>query len=426
MASKNDVELKTNSVEEKIPYDKTRKLFQTTYKGVYFGWVQRKGSSQLQKSFVIRWMRAGKPHTEWVGTQHEDDMTPARANNIRSSYIEGTKTCKAEKKKAAIQEKAKANHGTFDNIYQHYENNYERLRQKKRGVKSFRSDELRYKIYISPKFGTRVPSSVSTEELDDFKAELKNTKKRRGNKDEYLSEGTIWQILEIIRRLQMHAIKKMGLDGFASPYSPKKPTTRKMYLLKEIQIRNLVKACQDYHDRQTANAVLILLLTGARKGEILGLRQSDVDEEYGRLHFRETKIGTEDNIPLSPDVAEILKNHITVEGSEWVFVHPNGERLKEIWWGAKTIFKNAGLPPTFRIHDLRHTFISKMLSKGVPLKTVMEIVRHKNIATTMQYMDADEDAQREAMNKAGDIFLNSEGRNSLSETPIEAESDYQI
>jgi integrase len=428
MASKHNVGLKTNGVDEIVPYDETRKLYTTGYKGVSFAWVQRKGSSQLQKSFVIRWMRVGKPHTEWVGNQYEDDMTAARANNLRSSYIEGTKICKAEMKKLDLQTKAKGEHGTFDYIYRHYVENYERIKEKKRKGKNSKNDDLRYKIYIAPKFGNRRPSSLSREELDDFKADLKETKKRRGKMHEYLSEATVWQILEIVRRLQNHARNEMRLDGFSFSWMPKKPDNKIRNLLKEEEFQRLVQACHRYPDKQTANAILTLLFSSARKNEVLNLKWDDVDFEYKRIYFRETKKGIPDNIPLPGSVKKILENHKKhhrVEGSEWIFTRPNGERLKEIWWGAKTIFKNAGLSPAFRIHDLRHTAITKLLQE-TDIPTVKEIARHKDIKTTLQYKDADEDAQREALDRYGANYLEGGGIENVSDTTSKSDIDYQI
>ncbi len=51
----------------------------------------------------------------------------------------------------------------------------------------------------------------------------------------------------------------------------------------------------------------------------------------------------------------------------------------------KTALRNAGVDPTTRIHDLRHTFASRLVSKGVPIFDVSKLLGHKSITMTMRY-----------------------------------------
>jgi site-specific recombinase XerD len=70
--------------------------------------------------------------------------------------------------------------------------------------------------------------------------------------------------------------------------------------------------------------------------------------------------------------------------SRYVFCHENGEKLGDIRAAFQGACRRAGIED-FHFHDLRHTFASHLVMKGVPLKVVQELLGHKDIKTTMRY-----------------------------------------
>ena len=157
------------------------------------------------------------------------------------------------------------------------------------------------------------------------------------------------------------------------------------------------------------------IMTGLRRGEICGLKWSDINFNENTLSVRrsvsnqkgggiivgETKTGAGmRTIVLPPSVADILKGKQKTAINEWVFpyfanpaqpLNPSSayERLK-------TILKHAGLP-LIRFHDLRHTFATHAMQGGVDAKTLAGILGHTDASFTLDtYTHVTSDMQKNA------------------------------
>lgn len=110
-------------------------------------------------------------------------------------------------------------------------------------------------------------------------------------------------------------------------------------------------------------------------------------------------------VPLLPEAREILSRRRKVVGdsSPFVFPHPDRGPLKSDYWAQfKTILKAAGLPAHFRVHDLRHTFGMTLRDRGVPLETIMGLMRHASIEETQRYARySDQEGAREIIKLTG-------------------------
>ena len=130
--------------------------------------------------------------------------------------------------------------------------------------------------------------------------------------------------------------------------------------------------------RHGATAIRLLVLTGCRRNEILGLRWEDVDFEAGELRLRDTKTGAR-VVPLTP--AEVLENLPRVPGNPWVFPgRKRGTHQRNINDSWDRIRKRAGLDGV-RLHDLRHTFASRALAMGESLSMIGKLLGHTQVQT---------------------------------------------
>jgi integrase len=112
--------------------------------------------------------------------------------------------------------------------------------------------------------------------------------------------------------------------------------------------------------------VVVAIHTGMRRGELLGLRWEDVDLDSRQLHIRRDKAGDGRWVVLNSEAVEALKAAKRRQiVSPLVFCTPEGHSLaanfKRYWQPA---VKAAGLT-AFRFHDLRHTFASRLVARGV-------------------------------------------------------------
>ena len=151
-----------------------------------------------------------------------------------------------------------------------------------------------------------------------------------------------------------------------------------------------------------ATIIKLLILTGARRSEIEGLKWSEVDFRFGMLRKETSKTGAK-IIPLARAALLILEGQRqwTSGSQEWVFPGQKGEgsfdSLGKEW---EKVRKLAGIPDV-RIHDLRHTFASFGAGGGVGLPLIGGILGHTQASTTQRYAHLADTPLRAAANVIG-------------------------
>ena len=145
--------------------------------------------------------------------------------------------------------------------------------------------------------------------------------------------------------------------------------------------------------------VLLALNTGLRRGELFNLQWEDINLRTKTLTVQgaTAKSGETRHIPLNDEAIDLLKNWKQQNnGRSRVFYGKDEARLdniKKAWTGIVT---NAGIK-NFRFHDLRHSFASKLVMKGVPLNTVRELLGHADLKTTLRYAHLAPDHKADAV-----------------------------
>jgi integrase len=141
----------------------------------------------------------------------------------------------------------------------------------------------------------------------------------------------------------------------------------------------------------------LALHTGMRRGEQFGLLWNDVDLDRGLLTVR-GKTGRRHVVANSSAVAALRKlQKITGDKK---YVSPDaGDDVKRDWrrW-LEIATKEAGVAD-FHWHDLRHTFASRLVMRGVDMRTVQELLGHKSIVMTMRYAHLSPDHRQAAVEK---------------------------
>ena len=142
-----------------------------------------------------------------------------------------------------------------------------------------------------------------------------------------------------------------------------------------------------------AAAIRLLVLTGCRRNEILGLRWADLDVDAGEMRLVDSKTGAR-VVPMPPPAAKVLAGLSRVEGNPWVFPgrkKGTGQRnINESW---DRVRKRAGLDGV-RLHDLRHSYASRALALGEGLPMIGELLGHRKVQTTARYAHLARDSVR--------------------------------
>ena len=147
-------------------------------------------------------------------------------------------------------------------------------------------------------------------------------------------------------------------------------------------------------------AIRLLLFTGARRGEILGLRWSDVDFAGAKLNLPDSKTGKK-TVYLNEPALKVLDSIPRLEDNPHVVVgNRPGAALVNLSkpWGR--IRSRAGLEDV-RLHDLRHSYASVAAASGMGLPIIGSLLGHTQPATTARYSHLSADPQRAAAEKIG-------------------------
>ena len=166
--------------------------------------------------------------------------------------------------------------------------------------------------------------------------------------------------------------------------------------------RVLARLVKERPSRRTqADIIRLLLLTGCRRGEILQLKWSEVDGNTLRLEDSKTGPRT---VWLSGAAQDLIARQPR-SGSAFVFpssidgARPHHETLG-LWYLAR---KEAGIEDV-RLHDLRHTFASQAVARGVPLSTVARLLGHADAGTTFRYAHVSDKEAEAAAERVGKLI----------------------
>ena len=147
-------------------------------------------------------------------------------------------------------------------------------------------------------------------------------------------------------------------------------------------------------------AIRLLLLTGARVGEILTLKWSYVDLQRGLLLLPDSKTGQK-TIRLSPPALDVLGTIPRLQGNPYVIVgRRDGARLINLQKPWRRIRAEAGLDDV-RMHDLRHSFASVAAASKGSLPMIGKLLGHNHPLTTARYAHLSDDPLQQLNDEVG-------------------------
>lgn len=199
----------------------------------------------------------------------------------------------------------------------------------------------------------------------------------------------------------------MRADNPASGFRRRIENERERFLTPE-EIGRLAKALDAAKDQRAAGIIRLCMLTGARSGEVRQARFEQFNLDLGSWSkpAATTKQRKIHRIPISGDVAAIVRQRalLVPRGNPWLFPGDTpGQPVKEIrrfWIGIQTEAKL----PDVRIHDLRHTFASLLVSGGASLEMIGKLLGHTQMQTTQRYAHLMDSPLRDGVNAVASIF----------------------
>lgn len=354
--------------------------------------VKRKGRGNAERA------------TWWARVTYTDPVTGKRHDRQRraESKIHAKELVHellAEVDKTGGRSLAKE-HMTFLDLATYFEKEYIKPAEyvegrKVAGVRSFSPAMAAVKA-LKDHFGKRQLRGITHNDIRTFRAERLATKTKAGKQR---SVAAVNRELEKLRRLLNIAERKGWIrrnpmrsgDALISVAEERK---RERILTRDEELR-LLAACENRYQRHLRPILICALDTGMRRGEILGLKWSDLDFDDRVLTIRafNTKTMKERQVSLTTRLMlelEKLWNASPKIKDELVFGFTNN--VKKSFTSVRT---KAGLPD-IRFHDLRHTAATRLVAAHLPLPEVGRVLGHTQPNTTYRYVNANIETTRRA------------------------------
>ncbi|MDE0435601.1 MAG: tyrosine-type recombinase/integrase [Bryobacterales bacterium] len=219
--------------------------------------------------------------------------------------------------------------------------------------------------------------------------------------------------LKLLGQIMNFAIARGYVDANPTrgiPRNRRPPLTRFLSREEIARLHRALDGQTDEGNRQQADIIRLLLLTGCRKSEIVRLRWSEVQGDM--LVLAESKTGPR-KVPLNAQARRILERQ-TKEGSPFVFpspLDPSRPRSRELsLW--QRVRRQVGIQDV-RLHDLRHTHASHAVMNGVPVPVVSRLLGHSSVGMTLRYAHLGDREIEQAAERTGlaiDAIMNGHGR----------------
>ena len=242
--------------------------------------------------------------------------------------------------------------------------------------KGYREAERLMRRRVIPTLGKRLLSGIGAGDIQRLYDSMIN---------EGLAPATANRALAGIKRSLTLAVTWGELDrNPATAVKAMKENNNLERFLSPAEIKALIQALDSDHHLIAVAAVKMLLLSGARRGEVLSARWQDVDLGRRLWVVPNPKGGRAHHRPLSWAAVEVLQSLPRRPDDPRVFSGGAPGRplsLRALW---ERVRRAAGLN-NVRLHDLRHTFASIAVGGGVPLYTVRQLLGHASSTTTERY-----------------------------------------
>lgn len=383
----------------------TYRLWDTDLKG--FG---LKVSRHAVKTYFV-WYRAGEGRSaarrEYTVARH-GEMTPDEARDAAAKVLARVRLGEDPQAKRHLA-RGEMNVATLCDLYL-----AEGVATKK--AATLVSDRSRIRSHIKPLLGRRPASAVNMAEVAKFMRDVaagksaspvkpsRKTLRAKGIKGKALAaadtrkrsdpaakggKGTATRTLGLLGAIFAFAVREeIRTDNPVRGVVKFKDRQSQRFLSAEelARLTTSLKAAEDAGaNKHGLNIIRLLTLTGARKGEIEGLRWSEVDFERACLRLADSKTGAR-MVPLGAAALVCLQGLPHPKAATFVFPAA-GDTARhyvgtpKIWEAIRTV---AGLPDV-RLHDLRHTFASFGAAGGLSLPLIAAILGHRDVKTTQQY-----------------------------------------
>ena len=239
-------------------------------------------------------------------------------------------------------------------------------------------DQITVDKHLIPFFGRRPLKQITAKDIEEYKSDRAACRLKNGNQTK---KSTVNREIDLLKSLLERAVEWDYLKANPSKGVQKfRLDIEEPAFLTSVQGADVLRTATG----QMRGFIAVGLNAGLRKGEMFALKWDDVDLEREELRVRKSKGKRFRVIPMNETLVDVLNTHPRHTRSPYVFFNPDGSPWRDVRKSFEAVLKKAGVA-RIRIHDMRHTFVTHLVMRGVDLNTVKELAGHQDIATTMKY-----------------------------------------
>ena len=279
---------------------------------------------------------------------------------------------------------------TFADLFQEFMERYAKIKKK-----TWKEDQRYYDRHLTATLGRKKLSTITKKDIAAIHSMIGKEHQVHANRVFALISSVFGKAIEF--GLWENPNPCQGIKKFSE-------SSRDRFLNKD-ELPRFFQALQEEPNDTIKDYLMMSLLTGARRANVLGMRWNEISFEDATWRIPETKNGTPQTVTLGQEVIDILQRRRRSTRSFFVF--PGSGKtghLMEPKKGWKRVLGRAGIK-NLRIHDLRRTFGSWQAITGASLSIIGKTLNHKTTSTTSIYAKLDLDPVRASVEKATAAML---------------------
>ena len=317
------------------------------------------------RAFILNYYFKGRERRITIGSYPEWSVVAARkqAEDYRRQVFQGTDPLETREQLRSAP--------TVKDMFQRYCSDH----LPKKSARSASDDKSMWVNIILPQLGPKKVEDLRFTDCERLHRKVSLDRPTRANR-----------VIEVLRKALNLAIQWGWITTNPAVGIQKNVENKRSFYLSGDQISDLLCALDVHPQKASAAAIKLMLLTGCRRGEALNARWDQFD---GGLRIwtkpaATTKQRLEHRVPVSKAVTGLLSDRIPTSTSPYIFAAQNGAPLTDVKRTWAAVCKTAKLDQ-LRLHDLRHTFASLLVSQGQSLPVIGAMLGHTQTQTTARY-----------------------------------------
>lgn len=257
-------------------------------------------------------------------------------------------------------------------------------------LRTFRNIESMWRLRLKPSFGRQQLEEIKVIDIERFQTNLL---------EQNLSGSHITGHLKLLSRMFTLAMQwELVTKNPCDKVEYIKFDNQKERFLTPQEQQRFIEVLMQHPERPVNLLMIFLLVTGVRSGVAKALQWSWVDMNSCTITVPPSVAkNKKQNVILLNTTAMDILSRVTGMHCTYVFINPVTQKpYNDFKKSFKSALREAEIPQTVRIHDLRHTFCSNLVSSNVSLASVQQLANHACYTTTLRYAKISQETLRNA------------------------------